>query len=81
VAYEYCVGSTANDSLYLGFRTAFIEDAVHGIDQGHMLNMRNNLIKSYASLIKSDDVSDMVYGNDRKLEMGFVLAQKVFHRN
>ncbi len=81
VAYEYCVGSTAIDSLYLGFRTGFIEDAVYAIDSQSQREMRRKLIGLNASLIKSDDVQNMVYAKDRKPQMGLVLAQKVFQTN
>jgi hypothetical protein len=43
--------------------------------------MRRKLIGLHASLIKSDDVQDMVYAKDRKPEMGLILAQKVFQTN
>jgi len=84
VAYEYCVGSTAIDSLYLGFRSGFIEDAVYVFDsQNSQLKrkMRRKLIGLNVNLIKSDDVQNMVYAKDRKPQMGLVLDQKVFQTN
>jgi nicotinamidase-related amidase len=84
ITYEYCVSWTAIDSISLGFRTGLIEDAVYAFDsQNSQLKrkMRRKLIGLNASLIKSDDVQNMVYAKDRKPQMGLVLAQKVFQKN
>ncbi|CAG2179213.1 unnamed protein product [Oppiella nova] len=78
VVYEFCVGSTALDALTLGYRTAFIEDAVHELNTTRQKEMRQNLTDNYSSIITADDVNDMVTAYDRRPQMGYVLAKKIW---
>ena len=77
VVYEYCVGYTAIDGLSLGYRTAFVDNAIHEINEGEKLKMRDTLRGKRASIITSADVLPMVRGTDRRIEMAIVLANKL----
>ena len=81
VLYEFCVGETAKDALKRGYRTAFVENAIQTADNSAKDQMRHQLIDRFANLIHSSDVSDMVSGRERTVEMGIVLAQKLFNKH
>ena len=81
VLYEYCVGRTGIDALSSGYRTAFVENAIQTADPEARDLMRHNLTDMSADLIQSDNVSDMVEGRDRTVEMGLSLARKLYNKH
>ncbi|XP_054166552.1 nicotinamidase-like [Oppia nitens] len=78
VLYDYCVGYTALDGLEKNYRTVLIEDCIKGKDNNTIDAMKQTLITKYANLVQSYQVSDIVDATDRKPEMSYKLAEKVF---
>ncbi len=78
VLYEYCVGRTAIDALNEGYRTAMVENGIQTADTVAKNQMKLKLIDLNANVIQSDNVLDMVNGRDRTLQMGLVLAQRLY---
>lgn len=81
MAEDYCAGSTTSDAVSLGFRTALVEDATLGIDPKSISENRRKLTERNTIFVKSLEVKDMVEGKDRRLEMGLILAKKIYSQS
>jgi len=74
LAYDFCVGSTAEHANEYGFRTTLIDDASRGVDNAGISDMKNKLINKSAVIVDSSRVAAMVGGEERRPEHGFHLA-------
>ena len=77
IAYDVCVGFTANDALDFGFKTVIIDDASRGLIQDDINRMKLNFQQKNGLIIKSDQVLHMIKGDDRRPEPGYGLAMKI----
>lgn len=74
LAYDFCVGSTAEHANEYGFRTTLIDDATRGVDTAGISDMKNKLINKSAVIIDSSRVRSMVLGEERRPDHGYHLA-------
>ena len=56
LAYEFCVGNTALDSVKHGFKTFFIQDAARGISQEGITAMDEELQQAGVQIIDSSHI-------------------------
>lgn len=75
IAYDVCVGATAEHAVEYGFRTTLINDASRGVDLKAIAKTKNNLINKSAVIIDSDRIRDMARGWERRPEHAYHLAQ------
>lgn len=80
LAFDYCVGYTALDALELGYATTVITDATSGTDESHMRDMQMRLASSLCVMANSDEIQNLVSGQNRKTEFAYVLG-KTFKKN
>lgn len=56
LAYDFCVGATANHSLEHGYRTILVDDASRGISVEQITETRNTLAGQNAVVVHSSQV-------------------------
>lgn len=81
LAYDVCVGATAQHSLEYGFRTVLVEDACRGVSLEGMGSTRQCLTDQHALVVTSAKVQDMVQGRDRRPELGYFRAMRLRQKN
>lgn len=74
LAYDVCVGSTAEHANEYGFRTTLIDDASRGVDNKGISEMKNKLIDKLTVVVDSSRVRAMVQGQERRPEHGYHLS-------
>ncbi|RUS80313.1 hypothetical protein EGW08_011914 [Elysia chlorotica] len=67
LAYDVCVGYTANDSVDHGFRTVFIEDAARGVALDGISKKREFLLSKGVYMADSAEVPSLVRAENRPL--------------
>ncbi|XP_066150729.1 nicotinamidase-like [Euwallacea fornicatus] len=81
IAYDVCVGATAADAIVSGFRTILLDDCCRGVDLLDIEKTKENIIKNHGIMATSDEVPDLIKGNDRRPELGYKLALNLSKRN
>jgi nicotinamidase-related amidase len=79
VAYDVCVASTAKDAITSGYRTVLLDDCCRGVDLLDIEKVKTFIRESHGVIVESDQVKDMVEGNDRRPELGYKLALELKH--
>lgn len=74
IAWDYCVGYTAKDSLRLGYRTAIIQDCTVGMDAKVVEEMKSNFTRLHGLITQCSKVANITKGLDRRPELAFALA-------
>lgn len=74
IAYDVCVGATAEHANEYGFRTTLVNDATRGVDTKAISQTKNRLINKSAVVVDSDRVKSMVIGLERRPEHAYHLA-------
>lgn len=77
LAIDFCAGATALDSLMLGYRTVFVEDASRGVSPDAIKKRKEDLRKNGGIIVNTSKVENMVKGLDRRVELGLFLAQRL----
>ncbi|CAH0545751.1 unnamed protein product [Brassicogethes aeneus] len=75
LAYDVCVGSTALDSMALGFRTILIEDCCKGVTEQGMAEMKNKILSGNGIVVSSKEVNKLLDGSVKRPELGYFLAK------
>ncbi|XP_050523678.1 uncharacterized protein LOC126895624 [Daktulosphaira vitifoliae] len=74
LAYDICVGASAEDALSIGYRTILIDDCCKGVDVDDITKTKQSIIKKHGVVVQSNEVKAMVDGRDRRPELGYKLA-------
>ncbi|XP_014662024.1 PREDICTED: pyrazinamidase/nicotinamidase-like [Priapulus caudatus] len=77
IAWDVCVGHTAQDSLDFGFSTALVADALKSVDLDETKAMSDSLCRKGAVIIDSSQVKNMVLGLDRRPEMAIAAMRNM----
>ncbi|RNA32700.1 Pyrazinamidase nicotinamidase [Brachionus plicatilis] len=72
LAGDVCVAATCNDALDLGYRVVFIEDGCRGIIVEDIERQKMKLSNRNSVIARSNQVSNMVTGRDRRPELAFI---------
>ena len=80
VMLEYEIINTALDSVSLGYPTVVLHDAVWSKDPQYDDLVYESLQKANVILAGSQDVYSIINGRDRRLEAGFVLANRLYQK-
>ena len=60
LAYDYCVGSTAEDAAQHGFQTYVIRDGARGVADESMKQMDTRLNRAGVKCIQSENIKDLL---------------------
>lgn len=74
------LGATAADAIVSGFRTILLDDCCRGVDLLDIEKTKENLTRNHGIIATSEDVPDLVKGNDRRPELGYKLALNLSKR-
>lgn len=77
IATDFCSGATALDSLYLGYRTVFVEDASKGVTPEGIAEAKKKIMDGNGVIVTAQKVANMVKGVDRRPELALYLAQQI----
>lgn len=74
------LGATAADAIVSGFRTILLDDCCRGVDLLDIEKTKENITRNHGIIATSEDVPDLVKGNDRRPELGYKLALNLSKR-
>lgn len=80
VMLEYDVIQTALDAVTLGHPTVVLTDTVWSKDSRQEEVVMERLRKSNVIMADSDEVYGMLNGRERRLETGYILAQRLYRK-
>ncbi|XP_055345600.1 uncharacterized protein LOC129593359 [Paramacrobiotus metropolitanus] len=81
LAYDYCVGRSAMDSLRFGYRTVIIEDAVRGSNDEAIARAKDAFTKEGGLIIAAAQLGDLMSGACRSPRLASQTLQNLLNKS